>query len=367
MFNGLGMNPGNLSRLSNAKSRSISAENLTGEAGGGARAVPGDFQATASAAARELGQGWKVSPYVAVPQGIEFTIADIEGPGAIQSMWFAGWIKYDIVLRIYWEDQDTPSVEVPLPAFFAHMYCSDENSDGCYPTLNSAMVMVAPKQGYSCYWEMPFRKHCRITLENLTEGPKGIYYQINYTLTEIHDECAYFHAQYRQKRPVDYMEEYVILDGIEGKGHYVGTSLAAGMNGSNNWWGEGEFKFYIDDDSKFPTICGTGLEDYFLGAWGWVPKDHYVTYSGLYAGMFQHIHSNSVYQSQERFQLYRWHVPDPIRFDKKLRVTAQDLGWRSGGRYLPRRDDFMTVAYWYQTLPTAPFPAFPSADELEII
>lgn len=187
-------------------------------------------------------------------------------------MWFAGWIKYDIVLRIYWEDQDTPSVEVPLPAFFAHMYCSDENSDGCYPTLNSAMVMVAPKQGYSCYWEMPFRKHCRITLENLTEGHKGIYYQINYTLTEIPDDCAYFHAQYRQKRPVDYMEEYVILDGVEGKGHYVGTSLAAGMNGSNNWWGEGEFKFYIDDDSKFPTICGTGLEDYFLGAWGWVPK-----------------------------------------------------------------------------------------------
>ena len=367
MYNGLGMNAGSLSRLSNAKTRSISAENFTGESGGGAKAIPSDDKYTGSGASKELGLGWKVSPSVLIQPGVVFTIADIEGPGAIQSIWCAGDLNYDLIIRIYWDGQENPSVEAPLPAFFAHAYCSESNCNGRYPTLDSAIVMVAPKRGFSCFWEMPFHKHCRITIENLSTKGKYFYYQINYTLTEIPEDCAYFHAQYRQRRPVGYMEEFVILDGVKGKGQYVGTSMAVGLNGANGWWGEGEMKFYMDGDNEFPTICGTGIEDYFLGAWGWESEGKFVPYSGLYAGMYQVDRCENVYTSQQRFQLYRWHVPDPIRFDHDLKVTVQDLGWRSEGRYLPRRDDFMTVAYWYQTLPTAPFPELPSERELEIV
>ena len=229
------------------------------------------------------------------------------------------------------------------------------------------MCMVAPRHGLSCYWEMPFRKHCRITIENLLDGPQLFYYQINYTLTEVPEDCAYFHAQYRQRRPIDPMEEYIVLDGIKGKGQYVGTSLAAGVNSAGGWWGEGEVKFYIDGDSEYPTVCGTGLDDYFLGAHHWESGGKYITYSGHNAGMFQVIkNEKDMFKPQKRFQLYRWHVPDPIRFDRSLRVTMQDIGRCTDGTYFSRRDDFMTVAYWYQTLPTAPFPDFPATFELEI-
>ena len=204
-------------------------------------------------------------------------------------------------------------------------------------------------------------------MENISNTEKILYYQINYVLTEIPDDCAYFHAQYRQSRPGGYMEEHVVLDGVEGKGHYVGTTLSAGLNGAYGLLGEGVIKFYIVVDDEFPTICGTGVEDYFLGAWGWESGGKFIPYSGQYAGMYQVIHSENVYNAQQRFNHYRWHVPDPVRFEKKLRVTLQDLGWRSDGRYLPRRDDYMTVAIWYQTLPTAPFPVFPTFDELEIL
>ena len=172
MYNGLGMNAGSLSRFSNAKTRSISAENFTGESGGGAKAIPSDDKYTGSGAAKELGLGWKVSPSVLIQPGVVFTIADIEGPGAIQSIWCAGDLNYDLIIRIYWDGQENPSVEAPLPAFFAHAYCSESNCNGRYPTLDSAIVMVAPKRGFSCFWEMPFHKHCRITIENLSTKGK---------------------------------------------------------------------------------------------------------------------------------------------------------------------------------------------------
>jgi len=181
MYNGLGMNIGTLSRLSNAKSRSISAENKDGSVGGGARDDPFVCLTTGANAARELGVGWKVSPSITVPVNTEITIADIEGPGAVQSMWFAGYVGHKLIFRIYWDGQENPSVETPLPAFFAHIFCECNNSStGEYPTMSSSMCMVAPRHGLSCYWEMPFRKHCRITIENLLDGPQLFYYQINY-------------------------------------------------------------------------------------------------------------------------------------------------------------------------------------------
>ncbi len=364
MFNGLGINLNSLSRISDAKTRSISAENITGEPGKGGMADIG----TGKNCARDLGRGWKVSPSREIKPGETIILADIEGSGAILSMWMAGSTDRDLTFRIYWEGSEFPSVEAPLPAFFAFAFNSNIDSvTNKFPFVNSAAVMVAPNRGLNCFWEMPFRHHCKITLENTSIHPRVTYYQINYTLTEVDDDMAYFHAQYRQTRPLSEKTDYTIIDNINGRGQYVGTALFVSLNQSGNWWGEGEIKFFMDDDTDYPTICGTGTEDYFGGAYDWDVGGHYQTYSGLYMGMYQVIQPNMLYASQQRFSLYRWHIADPIRFKKKLKVTIQDLGWRSEGRYLARRDDFMSVAYWYQTEPAQNFPVYPSADEIEIV
>ena len=156
------------------------------------------------------------------------------------------------------------------------------------------------------------------------------------------------------------------MDGIEGKGQYVGTYLFWGVN-NDGWWGEGEIKFYLDGDTDFPTICGTGTEDYFCGSWNFDVNGHYTEFCTPYVGMHKVLRPDGLYRANQRFSMYRWHIPDPIYFEKNLRVTIQALGWRSGGRYLPLQDDISSVAFWYQDKPAAHFPPFPSADELEII
>jgi hypothetical protein len=246
-FSGLGMNLGNLSRLSKAKTRSTSAENTTGEKGKGGMATEG----TGASCARDLGVGWKVSPSVVIEPGQTYVLADIEGPGAVQSMWLTGafarreGLGRFYILRMYWDGLEAPSVECPVSDFFASGW-------GQFAQVNSIPVAVNPGGGYNCFWEMPFRKHCRITLENRHGDPMTLYYQVNYTLTEIPDEMAYFHAQFRRTNPLPYKEDYTIVDGIRGRGHYVGTALAWGVNNSN-WWGEGEIKFYMDGDSAGHT------------------------------------------------------------------------------------------------------------------
>ncbi|HON69062.1 MAG TPA: DUF2961 domain-containing protein [Phycisphaerae bacterium] len=366
-FNGLGMNLGNLSRISSAKTRSLSAENPTGEKGKGGMATEG----LGKNAARDLGRGWKISPAIAIKAGQTVEIADIQGSGAIQQMWFTptGPWRWTI-LRIYWDGQEIPSVECPMGDFFA-------NGWGEYAPVNSLPVCVNPGSAFNCYWEMPFRKRCRITVENLGEQEMVLFYQINYTLTDVPDDCAYFHAQFRRTNPLPYKTDYTIVDGIRGRGHYVGTYMAWGSN-NNGWWGEGEIKFFMDGDTEFPTICGTGTEDYFCGSYcfhvnkgiGDVSEGkglQYQEYTTAYAGLPQIIRPDGRDRSQMRFGMYRWHIMDPVRFEQDLRVTMQALGWRSGQRYLPLQDDIASVAYWYQTLPTAPFPALPDKDSLEII
>jgi len=358
-FNGLGMSLGTLSLLSSAETRSISPENYTGEPGKGGMSVDGP----ALKAARDLGKGWKVSPYAVVQSGAEQVLADIEGPGAIQHIWLTptGHWRFSI-LRIYWDGQEQPSVESPLGDFFA---CGWNQ----YAQVSSLPVCVNPGSAFNSYWEMPFRMRCRITLTNIATEPITLFWQVDYTLTKVPEEAAYFHAQFRRVNPLPYKEVYTILDGVKGQGHYVGTYMAYGVN-NNGWWGEGEIKFFMDDDREFPTICGTGTEDYFCGSYDFdlgKEKGGYREFTTPYSGLSQVIKSDGLYQSQMRFSMYRWHVMDPIRFKKQLRVTIQALGWRSSGRYLPLQDDIATVAYWYQTLPTAPFPALPDKDSLEII
>ncbi len=266
MISGIHNSLDTLHLLSNARTRSISPENPTGEVGrGGGR------------------DRWR-----------------------------------DIILRIYWDGQTHPSVEVPLGDFFA-------NGWGEYAHVNSLPICTNPARGFNCYWTMPFRKHARITVENR------------------------------------------YIDGIEGKGQYVGTYLA--WQGNNNgWWGEGEIKFYLDDDTEFPTICGTGTEDYICGAYNFdVPGQGYTTFSTPYSGMPQVIRPDGLYRSQMRFGMYRRHITDPIRFERRLRITIQDLGWRTEHRFNLQQSSIASVAYWYQTLPTAPFAPLGDRNALEII
>ena len=363
-FNGLGMSLGNLSRLSKAKSRSISAENPTGEKGKGAMA-----EASPDGPARELGRSWKCRPCIHVEPSETFTLADIKGPGAIQSIWMTGTICRDLILRIYWDDKKRPAVECPMPDFFAVPWSSSRRHavGGPFAQINSVPVAVNPNHGLNCFWEMPFRKRCKITIENLhPTDRRNCFYQINYTLTKVPEDAAYFHAQFRRVNPLPYGEVYTILDGVKGLGHFVGVSTGWGIN-NNRWWGEGEIKFYIDGDGEFPTICGTGLEDYFGGAWDWEVDKEYLPYTTPFMGMPQVIKPDGLYSSQHRHSLYRWHVMDPVRFEKDLRVTIQALGWRSLGRFLPGQHDISSVAFWYQTLPAAPFPKLPDRNGLEIL
>ena len=361
-FDGLDLNLGNLYRISPAQSRSISPENLTGEPGKGGTAKEG----TGTAASREVGQGWKVSPSIVVRERSTVILAEMAGPGCIQQIWMTPTGNWrTAILRFYWDGEADPSVEVPVGDFFASGWARRDNC----PFFSSIPVCVNPGSAFNCYWQMPFRKNCRITLENKADQEMVVYYQINYTITEIPADAGYFHAQFRRENPQKTKGSYTILDGVKGSGQYVGTYLALGVH-DNGWWGEGEIKFFIDDDKKFPTICGTGTEDYFCGSYdfetrGADGKNRYTEFTTPYSGMPQVIRPDGLYQSQQRFSLYRWHIIDPIRFQSGLKVTIQSLGWQSGGRYLPLQDDIASVAFWYQTEPHAPFPPLPNRDSLE--
>jgi hypothetical protein len=371
-FNGLDMNMGNLYKLSDAKTRSISPENYTGEKGKAGMANPADKDksnvANAFYAARDLGQGWKVNPYVRIKPGETFTMAVIDGPGAIQHIWMTptGNWRFSI-MRFYWDDETEPSIECPVGDFFGMGW-------GSYAPLASLAVCVNPGSAFNSYWVMPFRKRCRITMENIDDqNPMTLFYQIDFTLTEVPLDAGYFHAQFRRSNP-DETSIYTINDGIKGKGQYVGVYLAWGVH-NNGWWGEGEIKFFVDGDSQFPTICGTGTEDYFCGSYDFdtnkknlagVDETNYTEFCTPYSGLHQVIRGDGHYNIMQRFGLYRWHIMDPIRFDKDLKITIQDLGWRKGGRYLAQKSDISSVCFWYQTEPHAKFPKLPDWKGLEV-
>ena len=344
-FEGLNFGLGSIPLLSDAQTRSISAENPKGEKGGGAKAVPDE-----RSAASMLGKGWKVRPCITLPPGETTTLAEIDGPGVIQHIWITVDPKAyrDTILRFYWDDEETPSVEVPLGDFFC-------NGHGMRYNVNSLPICVNPSGGFNSYWPMPFKKSAKVTVENQRWEPiGGFFYQITYSLTQIPENTGYFHAQWRRSMTRRDRPEHVILDGVRGQGHYVGTFLAWTQL-SDGWWGEGEIKFYIDGDTEHPTICGTGTEDYLGGAWGFGD-----TFSTPFLGY-------PLWQRDPtrvpKHGLYRWHIMDPIRFQSDLKVTIQALGWWPNGKFQPLTDDIASVGYWYQREPHAPFPEMPPIHE----
>lgn len=359
-FNGINTNLSNLQKLSDAKSRSISAENFTGAKGQGGKAVLADSiypnKANSAHPARNLGQGWKLNPLISVKPGDTFTLADIDGPGAIKHIWMTPNGNWRLaILRIYWENEKEPAVEVPLGDFF----CMGLNQ---YASVSSLPVTVNPGRAFNCFWNMPFRKHCKITIENLNPTNLALFYQIDYVLAKVPKEDAYFHAQFRYANP-DTSSVYTIAD-IHAKGQYVGVYMTWKQN-YPGWWGEGEIKFYMDGDKKFPTINGTGVEDYFLGSYGWLINGKTETYSKPYAGVVQEIQPDSLNKLNfPLYGLYRWHIRDPIRFNKDIKITIQDLGWKGPGTFKKLHSDITSVVFWYQKEPSHPVLKLPSKEVL---
>lgn len=341
------LNPGlgTLPLLSQARSRSISAENPTGEPGGGAREIPPGPPHPA----HRLGRGWKVRPYLTLPAGSTTVLAEIRGPGVINHIWTTvDAVAYrDCVLRFFWDDEPQPSVEVPLGDFFANVH-------GLRYNVNSLPVACNPQGGFNCYWPMPFRKSARVTIENQHWADiRALYYQIDYALDDVPTSAGYFHAQWRRAMTSREHPAYTIVDGVSGQGHYVGTVLGWTQL-SDGWWGEGEVKFFIDGDGEFPTICGTGTEDYFGGAWCFTD-----TFSTPFLGYPLWTRDPG---DVPKHGMYRWHVLDPVRFSRSLRVTVQALGWYADRTFQPLTDDISSVAYWYQAEPHARFSTLPGPE-----
>jgi hypothetical protein len=345
------------------RSRSINAENPTGESGAGARA------------ASPLGPGRKGSAFLPLAAGETLTLAEIDGPGVIRHIWITvpdrsdegPFVLRDLVLRAYWDGVATPSVEVPLGDFFCNGFATRA-------LVTSIPIVVAPTGGMNSYLPMPFRTGARITLESQHAGHlPHVFFQIDYTTgDDLDDNSGYFHAQWRRSNASTALgQDHVILDGVAGRGTYVGTYIAL-TSLHRYWWGEGEVKFFLDDDTEHPTLCSTGLEDYAGGAWAFqdelrsAPEPQIVTFSAPYFGYPYHSArdltraSPFATQAPPMHGLYRWHLPDPIYFNQHVRVTLQQIGaWDHG--LFERQDDLCTTAYWYQSEPNLDLPPLPDA------
>jgi hypothetical protein len=295
------------------------------------------------------------------------TIAHLQGPGKITHIWLVPYsmnIRYPraLVLRIYWDGSDVPSVETPLGDFFVA-------GNGMRATINSLPVKVSSYgRGYNCYWQMPFAKEAKVTLSNESDAePASCYYQIDWIkLRKKPKKIMYFHARYHQEYPPEIGKPYTVFIG-KGKGHYVGTVLSS-QNVIGHWFGEGDDFFYIDGEDT-PSIVGTGTEDYFNEAW------NMRVHSGLYNGC-------TIFEPRApdaRITAYRWHIVDPILFNKSLKFQLERTGFivDSNGEVLdpneptgPRPDYWSSVSYWYQDTiaePWCEFPAYKDRVNQEIV
>lgn len=333
------------------QSASITAENPTGSRGAGGQA------------SSSLGAGRKGRPCITLPAGETTELANIDGAGSIRHIWMTvathteavGFVLRDLVLRMYWDGSETPAVEVPLGDFFC-------NGNGERALVTSDLVVVAPTGGMNAYFTMPFSGGARITIEN--QHPVdvgGLFYQIDYLRSPTPDVVGdlRFHASWRRENPTTAGQDFAILDTVHGKGAFLGTYLNI-VALERYWYGEGEVKFFIDGDDRYPTICGTGTEDYFGGAWAFQDRlssetePDVLTFSAPYCGYptysVNDTSRQAVYSTAMApvHGMYRWHVQDPILFSEDLRVTIQQIG-QVGPDIVERSDDVSAVAYWYQT------------------
>lgn len=288
--------------------------------------------------------------------GMTFELPVLEGPGVITHMWFtshaggAGELNA-LSLRIYWDGRDEPGVEVPMGEFFAV-------GQGRPAVVESLPVQVSPTGSLSCYWRMPFARSARIVVSN--DNPDrgaGLYWQVDWVqLDALPPDTAYFHARYRQEYPATMGRDYLIAD-IEGRGKYVGTVLSLTL-AQDGWFGEGDDFFYIDGE-EVPSLQGTGSEDYFNDAWGFRERSSHWFGQPRYQG----------YSAGDEGVAYRWHVLDPVHFERSLKVAIEHKGNRAMSEdawYLERPDFLNSVAFWYQTGEPRPFGHLPPWPERRV-
>lgn len=310
-------------------SRSISFENLTGAPGEGGKAES------------KLGVGRKGSPAITLKAGQEVQLCDIKGPGTIRHIWMTTSKEPNnlrsLVIRAWWDEQKHPSIECPIGDFmgFAH---------GKVMPYYSAVHSLGKNAGMNIWLPMPFTKRAKITLTN--EGQKNVplFYQVDYTIGDKHPrDVGRLHVLFRRENPTTEKQDFVLLPKRTNKGRYVGAIIGIRNLHPGQWWGEGEIKIYMDGDSEFPTICGTGSEDYVCLSYGMQETPY------LY---------NGCNLDQKNFvSMYRWHLPDPVYWRKECRITIQQIAWKQG--LAETQDDWSTATFWYEPVPSQPLPPMP--------
>lgn len=330
--------------------RMISSENPTGEKGKACMDEIDPDNPSLYYSRYALKKGYKVNPFRRIEPKSTLTIASVAGMGVINQIFLTSDRPNfsELIFRIYWDNEENPSVEVPLGAFFCMGHDSNPN------LVNSLPIVVAPYRGCNCYFQMPFREGFKMEIENKGDTITQILaYKVLYTETVVEPDASYFHSQYRETLTSSEDPTHILLDDVRGKGVYVGTYMAWTQK-EPGWWGEGEVKFYIDGDEEYPTICDNGTEDYFGGAWnfggcGMLEGSTEIEFNTPFLGLPLVEHNGEI---DNRFSMYRFHILDPIGFKENLKVTVDTIGWEEDhSKYRHTCEYVQSVVYYYQTEP----------------
>lgn len=342
------------------ESRSISFENPTGEPGNGGKA------------ASKIGIGRKGAPNKVIEAGEEVILCNIQESGTIRHIWMTGgfmdhaWLEGEgrekllrsTIIRAYWDGQEHPSIECPLGDFmgFAH---------GKVTSYQSAVHSIGEIGALNFWLPMPFNSSAKITLTNESNVEFGLFYQIDYTINDKHhDDVGRLHVCFRRENPTTQKVDFELLPKRKGKGRFIGAVIGI-RKLHPGWWGEGEVKFYIDGDTKFPTICGTGAEDYVGLSYG--IQETTFQYHGCSLNftcdtIIEALDCKTNEMSKYKMayiSMYRWHLPDPIFWKKECRVTIQQIGCC----LYERDDDWSTATFWYEPIPSESLPKITTVEK----
>ncbi|PHN03469.1 glycoside hydrolase family 172 protein [Flavilitoribacter nigricans] len=338
------------------ESRSVSFENPTGEPGAGGKAVG------------ETGPGRKGAPFKYIEPGEEVVLFDVQASGTIRHIWMTGdWAKenrkdLDNILRstlivAYWDGQEYPSIACPLGDFMGAAHAT--------PTAyESAVHTIGEMEALNFWLPMPFTRSAKIVLKNESDKRFRLFYQIDYTINDQHDaDIGRMHVNFRRENPTTQRADFEILPKRQGKGRFIGAVIGV-RTLHPGWWGEGEIKIYMDGDQEYPTICGTGSEDWVGLSFG--IQETTFQYHGCNLNFksdstimaYDYPNEKEKEMQTEYISMYRWHIPDPIYWKEECRITMQQIGCC----YYEREDDWSAATFWYESVPSAPLTPLPSVE-----